>query len=284
MVIQETVVATWPEFLQIASTSFPGKWLFRGALNKWPLAPSLERAATDWKVPLSELPDIERRLLREFKRAYPPCPDVPAPAEDDDLAWLALMQHHGAPTRLLDWTYSVYVAAFFGLDALLSSADPDTQAAIWAFSIRPFEDAFAEPDVRILPTQALKEASRAYAKTREATAFWAVFREARILLAGPVGPYRLNERLIIQQGVFLCPGDITRPFEENLLAIPGIVDSGNSLKILLPRMVLSEAFQSLHRMNIGYATLFPGIDGFARSLRNRFDFLRTKQFYDLTKS
>lgn len=72
---------------------------------------------------MSKMPVVEKRLLREFKRAYPSRENTPAPRYDDDLAWLALMQHHGAPTRLLDWTFSPFVAAFFALD--------QTENTIW---------------------------------------------------------------------------------------------------------------------------------------------------------
>lgn len=56
----------------------------------------------------------ERRMLEAFKRAAGPHL-VREP--EDDLEWLAVMQHHGAPTRLLDWTHSPLVATFFAVTA-----------------------------------------------------------------------------------------------------------------------------------------------------------------------
>ena len=38
--------------------------------------------------------------------------------------------------------------------------------------------------------------------------------------ACPQNPFRLNERLTIQKGVFMCPGNVTVPFEENLGSLP----------------------------------------------------------------
>lgn len=284
--VKQEFIKTWAEFAQLATTEFLGRWHFRGVLDNWSLQPSLERAAADWGrgasdggVPQCDLPDIERRLRREFKRAFPPTASVPAPDEDDDLGWIALMQHHGAPTRLLDWTYSPFVAAFFALDALLTCSETDRMAAIWALSIKPLED----PE-SLLPDD-LKEAYRQYAITREGKYFRAVFLEAKppVTFAGLVNPYRLSDRLVIQQGVFLCPGNIQLSFEDNLLALPDILDSRNLRKILLPRSVLQDAFEGLRRMNISHATLFPGVDGYARSLRHRLSFLRTKDFFDATK-
>jgi len=278
--IEGETILTWSAFVQFCSSVFVGRWHFRGVLDNWALETSIERAARDWEVPLNDLPDIETRLLREFKRAYPSNVSASPPDDDDTLGWLALMQHHGAPTRLLDWTYSPFVAAFFALDALLGCRDVTRQAAVWALSFTPLEAA-----ATLLP-EPLKKALMEYATTRDGAPFRAVFLEADppIIFAPIVNPYRLNERLVVQQGVFLCPGDIRRPFEDNLSALPGVLDSGNLRKILLPRNVLSDAFRSLRRMNINHATLFPGVDGFARSLRHRFDFLRsTGEFWDATK-
>src|ERR1700739_1556162 len=55
------------------------------------------------------------------------------PAEKEELEWMALMRHHGAPTRLLDWTRSPYVAAFFAI----AEAREDEESAIWAIDITP---------------------------------------------------------------------------------------------------------------------------------------------------
>jgi hypothetical protein len=105
----------------------PQKWLFRGQPDtRWDLLPSVHRGYSRQQ---------ERYLTNEFRvRArsrYSRCPD-----NDDYSGWLALMQHYGLPTRLLDWTYSPLVAAFFAVhpDYAPPQADPQRDACIWALS------------------------------------------------------------------------------------------------------------------------------------------------------
>jgi hypothetical protein len=84
-------------------------------------------------------------------------------------------------------------------------------------------------------------------------------------------PRRLNERLVLQQGVFLCPGDVTRPFADNLAAVLSQTPSeakAHFRKVLIANN-LDFRKELLHRlldMNLSRATLFPGLDGFAASL------------------
>jgi hypothetical protein len=268
-------VSNWSNFAPILD-SFKGRWHFRGVLDGWPFETSLERVTRAWNVKFQDLSELEKLLLSKFKRAYPVNANVPPPDADDILGWLALMQHHGAPTRLLDWTYSPFVAAFFALDKLLHCNDKTCQAAVWALSIEPFkvpEDA--------LSTKALKAAYRTYQKTRGGGPFRKMFFNAKrpVTSAFLVNPYRRTEREVFQQGVFLMPGNICRPFEENLLALPGVLNPRNLKKIILPRSVLPQAFRSLHRMNINSATLFPGVDGYARGLHHGIEFLLSKDHF-----
>ena len=81
----------------------------------------------------------------------------------------------------------------------------------------------------------------------------------------PVEPPNMNERLTIQQGVFLCPGNIDVPFEENIAVN---LESGLQMhKVVLRNKLRVQALVDLLGMNISRATLFPGIDGFAQSLK-----------------
>jgi len=256
-------------------TDKPQWWLFRGTAKPFELQTSLERALGDAGIQLAESPEIERQMLKEFKRRahfYV----SPLPNEGDILGWLALMQHYGAPTRLLDWTYSFYVAAFFALSDAVSFPENERQPAIvWAL----YRDAF-----KLAPQAPI--ASAAYEKAVDGRSWQEdVGRSNGDLIYDGINAYLLsvmerpepsiwainafvlNERLSVQKGVFVCPGDIRVPFEENLL--PSIVSRSNLIRFEFSTAPAArrEMLETLDRMNITYTSLFPGLDGFARSLR-----------------
>ncbi|MCI0565102.1 MAG: FRG domain-containing protein, partial [Nitrososphaera sp.] len=189
-----------------------GQWVFRGqGDNEWGLKSSLERQIEAFGIDSSTAYHVERGLLRRFKRqCHHYIPDVPD--EQDHLEWLALMQHHGTPTRLLDWTYSFFVALFFALD----DADKNC-CAIWALNTdwmkRPFESVLTS-------YREVLDKWTCDAAILQPDTFDKIFlRDSPIALAGAVTPQRMNQRLVIQQGTFLCPGDVSKSFETNLLAL-----------------------------------------------------------------
>ncbi|MBI4330049.1 MAG: FRG domain-containing protein [Chloroflexi bacterium] len=75
----------------------------------------------------AKIPQLELDMIREFqRRVHHYMAHVPDMAKKDE--WLALMRHHGVPARLLDFTYSPYVAAYVAFE----HADPGTAVAVWA--------------------------------------------------------------------------------------------------------------------------------------------------------
>ncbi|HLN02329.1 MAG TPA: hypothetical protein VK335_23780 [Bryobacteraceae bacterium] len=74
----------------------------------------------------------------------------------------------------------------------------------------------------------------------------------------------MNERLTIQQGLFLCPAQVSMGFEENLQAMS--LKGTKIDKLVFPSNLRAHILAELNKMNISRASLFPGLDGFAQSL------------------
>lgn len=93
---------------------------FRGhACSSWKLVPAAHR----------QPPVLEAQLANLF-RMKAPALKANCPAHKDYVAWLPLMRHYGLPTRLLDWTESISVAAFFALRHAPLSED----SVVWMLS------------------------------------------------------------------------------------------------------------------------------------------------------
>jgi hypothetical protein len=143
--------------------------------------------------------------------------------------------------------------------------EPEADLAVWAISTAWCRDASATvcraagKSVDRLQAPALRHDTEAEA--------------AAELLANqlppclwPIYPFRLNERLTVQQGLFIAPGDVRRSFAENLAALNGRDDESNLRYFEIPRSARAELSRELHEANVTDATLFPGLDGFSRSL------------------
>jgi hypothetical protein len=188
--------------------------------------------------------------------------NIITPENEKILAWMALMQHYGAPTRLLDWSYSFFVALFFAIES--SHGD----AALYAIDARWSN----EESRNQLPDPG--GAERAIAKdpyfAKPAT-FQSVFsREPSIALVYRLNTFFVNTRLAVQQGLFLCPGAIEHGFEQNLDALrpPSASSEAPVLyKLKICRNMHQDALAELGHMNIGRHSLFSGLDGLAQSLQ-----------------
>jgi len=239
------------------------KWLFRGQTNaEWGLETTLERLARRFSIDFSELSKIEQGLLRKFQREASLYISTP-PNKNDNMQWLALMQHHGSPTRLLDWTYSFFVATYFAFE----TAKLDSYCAIWMIDYDWLREKTKESVPDYIRSFIEKDEDIKKPKTVKAI----IDNSPPSSTVCRINPFHLNERLVLQQGTFLVPGDVTKSFMDNFYGLCSSETSRDHFVKVILHADLSftkEAISELHRMNINTSTLFPGIDGFAKSLAN----------------
>ena len=221
-------------------------WAFRGEVSAlWPLLTSLGRKVLTYCPDRALWPLRESRALRIFRRkAHNYLQD--SSALDDDLRTLALMQHHGGPTRLLDFTKSPHVAAFFALE----SASGD--AAVYALNT---------PALWYLAPEGQAHLDRDTIDPRVCGNFEKYFLNNDHPVVWFGEPSAMDRRLVAQSGLFVVPGRIDKPLDEVLEHYRH--DDDLLLKIVLPIGVRAQAMEALYRMNVTYANLFPDLDGLA---------------------
>lgn len=149
----ELEYGSWSELLGHLLSWGASHYLYRGQrkIEWWPLSCTLARCLRDQaraggpvRLELMEsmvvdeglnrhVEHVEDQLLRSFMDLTQGMGILDRPPAQDRLAWWELMQHHGAPTRLLDWTRSPFIALWF---AFRHHGDSDDDVALWIFDSR----------------------------------------------------------------------------------------------------------------------------------------------------
>ena len=235
------------------------------------------------RIYIENIFEFEKILIHEFqRRSHLYLKDTPN--NENIVEWLGLMRHHGAPTRLLDWTYSFFIAVYFAIE---NPAEKEDKYCVWAINyswlvetLKPIfidniEDLNKDGIVKkwngLLDKMANKDREKIYNEK--------IFNNDKPTKSVFfINPYRLNERSVIQQSVFLCPGNPVFSFLDNLECNHSELNKlGSELSdydYSQPEIMLydilpdarKDILKNLYRMNINRAILFPGLDGFAASL------------------
>lgn len=116
--------------------TYPGRStiFFRGQGSDYPLLPSVARLRP--KRDDLDLLSVEQKLFRAFQRRSLPFLEM---RPENPWDWLAVAQHHGLPTRLLDWSVNALSAVWFAVER---PAKPTAPGVVWVFEAKdgPLED------------------------------------------------------------------------------------------------------------------------------------------------
>jgi FRG domain len=154
------------------------------------------------------------------------------------------------PTRLLDWTKSPYVAAYFAVES-----QPDKDGALWLFHnnrlivwMKELDEPSMEDIFKDLPAFFVAECDRSCCYLFE--------RKQKI------------ERMVTQQGGFTVSPDVLADHADIIeRALIKNDEKEWFRKIVIPAELKSEFLLQLHRLNVNGIALFPGIDGLGRSMK-----------------
>lgn len=205
--------------------------LFRGQNTDEPLLPRIARLK-----PKGSLPKVERLMMEEFKRQIPPFTEF-EPSNDWDL--LALAQHHGLPTRLLDWSLSALAGLWFCVrrPPMINEQKKPLDGVVWVLKSRP--DDFTS-------TATPYDAGR----TR-------VFR-----------PRIVTRRILAQNGVFTCHKPTKRGRYVALEDNPAY--KARLSKIPIRAQDFKRLREQLIANGVSSLALFPDLDGLAAHLSIRY--------------
>jgi hypothetical protein len=145
----------------------------------------------------------------------------------DKWEWLSIAQHHGLPTRLLDWTHNILVALYFAVEA-----NPAADGVLFA----------------------LRSITKASERVRERSPF-SIVRPAKFY------PNIVTPRIRAQEGLFVVCSDLEAPLDQNLRR------DWQVERLQIPSGAKGALRYELFRLGVHASSLFPDIDGLAARLK-----------------
>jgi len=230
---------------------FRSRYAFRGLSNDdYKLETTLIRLGGDYAR-------LEHHLLRNFsKYAHQSVVE-----KDSIWHWLSIAQHHGLPTRLLDWTYSPYVAMHF---ATANIEKFDLDGVIWAVNyvklnrVLPeiLRDELRKEGANVLTVKLLAE------QVCSLKELDSLSEEDFVLF---IEPPSIDDRFINQFAFFSIASNPNLILDKWLQQHPDMWQ-----KIIIPKELKWEIRDKLDQTNITERVLFPGLDGLGQWLKRQY--------------
>jgi hypothetical protein len=235
---------------------FRSPYVFRGMCGRYDLRPSLHRLGH----PPDRLPLIEKAMFRNFQKYA----HHEVPSGTSQWKWLSIAQHHGLPTRLLDWTFSPLIALHFATNEMNKMA---TDGVVWMVDFVKCREYLPEDLQLVL-------------KNHYAIGFSAEMLDGRFAniydvenAKGALGefvlffePPSLDPRIVNQFGLFSLMNQPEARLDGWLEAH---CDPEPSLarRIVIPAGLKWEVRDKLDQMNATERVVMPGLDGLSAWLK-----------------
>lgn len=251
--VREVCIGSWKELIELEDT-YGKTWMFRGQSADYDLDSSLHRACDRFGIARTDAFQIEYALMRSFRRKY--LGEDAQMVKDDPMYCMAKMQHYGAPTRLLDWSYSFFVALYFAIEKAYVKKD----FFIWAFNYEWIKKKL----------ESMGLGSWKYRNVDEIRGKPSLFEEGYFIKQNRMvfaeSALGLNARLADQQGVFLLPGIVTEPIDS---IFNKQLDGDNVMqlvKINLDKDEFAKVVNKLNRMRLTHKAIYADSEWLGKDL------------------
>lgn len=232
---------------------FARPW-YRGVTNeRYTLLPSILR---------DDYSQYEFNITKKFRLMAPGFGETPETGRLDQ--WLFLMQHNRCPTRLLDWSESLLVAAFFATEKAAKSSKLENDVAIYALD--PIQlnkmsnmDYFPNTWVQNEVLQTIKFAFGTQDELVNGK------RIPYLELPVAIYPSTIHARISSQKGCFTLHGNDKRDMI-SIFKNTELIDNGFLVKYIIPKDCVTSVFNDINNLGIRYSTLFPDMEGLSRDL------------------
>ncbi|HVO60622.1 MAG TPA: FRG domain-containing protein [Terriglobales bacterium] len=254
----DRIVQSWSQLIDLLYADswfeplqrFRSPFVFRGSpFVSFDLRSSLLRLAGG----PAEARQLEPHLLRSFRKYA----QTTAISGESAWKWLALAQHHGLPTRLIDWTWSPFVALHFATSDMTRYGEDGMVLAVDTFKAREFlpakvENVISREATGVFSVEMLDELAGSLADFDKLD---------RSTFVAFLDPPALDARIVNQFAAFSVMNDAGACLEDWLNGHPGLCR-----RIIIPAGLKWEVRDKLDQANVAERMLFPGLDGLCRWL------------------
>jgi hypothetical protein len=257
----------WKDVAQLPSVYSKERWIFRGvSASNHALIPKAGRPSVSTQLLMEIFPEheqasrdleykkrlaYEKYAIEQFQKAGRPFLQF---EPRSDLEWLAVAQHHNLPTRLLDWTLSPLIAAYFAV-----KRKPELEPLIWKSTGK----GQAVAQIRFKTSRRMMPGAIYVARAPDEIVNsdkYNPFTGSRDRPVRLYSPPHISPRVTVQKAVLTVHHDPWRPWAPRSL-----------VKYEIPGEKFREIRKALDIAGINESTMFPDLDGIGRHLGSLID-------------
>lgn len=228
-------------------------WWRGHSIETWQIMPRVFRENKNNSLGLS----YEANILKWFQ-SQASIRHSPLPLPDDNFAWLAIAQHYRLPTRLLDWSQSILIAAYFAV-----SENESNDAALWCLQPNLLNQEYLQYRGAALPHYISQLANNAFTTFLPEHCYDSQLEDNfNKNVVAAVVPNKADLRMLQQMAMFTIH---TKPIALN----DGENYSSYLRRFMIPKKAKKQIRRDLESLGIAAHTIFPDLENLANYLSNK---------------